>query len=90
MVRVGGMDYVCTPNQATGSRISEMTLDNGRQSKPARATVAGWASVNPQAGKPVGEVVAAYLRAEKTVKVTRANRVKLVGVGGNPGFAEGG
>jgi S-sulfosulfanyl-L-cysteine sulfohydrolase len=91
MVRVGGMDYACAPNAAAGSRISDMTLDDGstlRSDKSYR--VAGWASVNPQTGKPVSEVVAGYLRAQKTVKIRRANRVALKGVAENPGIGKGG
>ncbi len=91
MVRVGGMDYACTPDAATGNRISELTLDDG---KPLEANktyrVAGWASVNPQQGKPVSEVVAGYLRSQKTVTIKRPNRVTLKGVAGNPGIAEQG
>ena len=52
--------------------------------------VAGWASVNPQSGKPVSDVVADYLRAKKIVNLRRANRVTLKGVADNPGYAEGG
>ena len=91
MVRIGGMDYACVPNEATGRRISDMTLDDG---KPLQADktyrVAGWASVNPQSGKPVSEIVAGYLRAEKTVKFKRINRVTLKGMIANPGIAEEG
>jgi len=91
MVRIGGMDYACAPNEATGRRISDMTLDDG---KPLQADktyrVAGWASVNPQSGKPVSEIVAGYLRAEKTVKFKRINRVTLKGMIANPGIAEEG
>ncbi len=36
MVRVGGMDYACAPNEAAGKRISDMTLDDGRAAKPTR------------------------------------------------------
>jgi sulfur-oxidizing protein SoxB len=91
MVRVGGMDYACAPNEAGGQRISDMVLDDGRPIEADKSyRVAGWASVNPQAGKPVGEVVAAYLRAEKTVKIKRVNRVALKGVADNPGIAEEG
>ena len=39
MVRIGGMDYACAPAEASGSRISDMTLDNGKRSRPARPTV---------------------------------------------------
>jgi sulfur-oxidizing protein SoxB len=90
MVRVGGMDYACAPNESAGQRISEMTLDDGTSIDPNKSyRVAGWASVNPQDGKPVSEVVAEYLRAEKIVKIKRPNRVALKGVSGNPGIAEG-
>jgi S-sulfosulfanyl-L-cysteine sulfohydrolase len=89
MVRVGGMDYACEPAAAAGSRISEMTLDDGTPVEAGnRYRVAGWASLEPQAGKPVSEVVGAYLRSEKTVRLARRNRVLLKGVAGNPGYEE--
>jgi S-sulfosulfanyl-L-cysteine sulfohydrolase len=89
MVRVGGMDYACAPAAAAGARISEMTLDDGTLVEASkRYRVAGWASLEPQSGKPVGDVVASYLRAEKTVQIARRNRVLLKGVAGNPGLAE--
>ena len=89
MVRVGGMDYACEPAAAAGSRISEMTLDAGTPVEAGkRYRVAGWASLEPQAGKPVSDVVAAYLRSEKTVRPARRNRVLLKGAADNPGIAE--
>jgi S-sulfosulfanyl-L-cysteine sulfohydrolase len=89
MVRVGGMDYACEPAAAAGSRISEMTLEDGTSVETGkRYRVAGWASLEPQSAKPVSEVVAAYLRSEKTVRLARRNRVLLKGVAGNPGIAE--
>ena len=91
MVRIGGMDYACAPNEATGNRISDMTLDDGTTLDAGKSyRVAGWASVNPQTGKPVSELVAGYLRAEKTVKIKRANRVALKSVANNPGIGVGG
>jgi S-sulfosulfanyl-L-cysteine sulfohydrolase len=91
MVRIGGMDYACAPNEATGKRISDMTLDDGTAVDADKSyRVAGWASVNPQSGKPVSEVVAGYLRSERTVKLKRLNRVVLKGLAANPGLAEGG
>jgi sulfur-oxidizing protein SoxB len=89
MMRIGGMDYACAPNEAVGNRISEMRLDNGRAIEANKTyRVAGWASVTPQTGKPVSEVVTAYLRREKTITVKRLNRVALKGVTNNPGIAE--
>jgi len=91
MVRVGGMDYVCEPAQSMGHRISDMRLDDGRTIEADKSyRVAGWASVNPQQGKAVGDVFAAYLRREKTVRVKRSNQVRLKGVAENPGTADQG
>jgi sulfur-oxidizing protein SoxB len=88
MVRVGGMDYACAPAETMGHRISDMTLDNGRKIEPAKSyKIAGWASVNPQAGKPVWDVFAGYLRREKTAKPKKFNRVALKGVTDNPGIS---
>jgi len=88
MVRVGGMDYACAPEEKVGDRISDMTLDNGRQLEPGKSyKVAGWASVNPQTGKPVWEVFAGYLRNEKTAKLKKPNQVALKGVSNNPGIS---
>jgi len=88
MVRIGGMDYACAPAQSMGSRISEMTLDDGRKLEASKSyKVAGWASVNPQTGKPVWEVVANYLRGQKTVTLKKLNRVALKGVANNPGMS---
>jgi len=88
MVRMGGMDYACAPSESVGNRISDMTLDSG---KPLEADktykVAGWASVNPQAGKPVWDVFANYLRGEKTAKPKKLNHVALKGVANNPGIS---
>jgi S-sulfosulfanyl-L-cysteine sulfohydrolase len=89
MVRIGGMDYSCAPNEGIGNRISEMTLDSGKPLEPNKIyKVAGWASVNPQDGKPVSEVFAAWLRRQKSVRPKRLNRVALKGLGNNPGLAD--
>ncbi len=91
MVRIGGMDYACAPNESTGKRISDMTLDDGTALDADKSyRVAGWASVNPQTGRPIGDVVAGYLRAEKIVKIKHVNRVVLKGVAANAGFDRGG
>jgi S-sulfosulfanyl-L-cysteine sulfohydrolase len=91
MVRVGGMDYVCAPEEAAGTRISDMTLDDGSSVEASKNyRVAGWASVNPQTGKPVGDVVANYLRGQKTVKIKHLNSVTLKGITNNPGIIGGG
>ena len=89
MVRVGGMDYACAPNETIGHRISDLSLDNGKPLEPDKTyKVAGWASVNPQDGNPVSDVFAGWLRKQKTVRPKKLNRVTLKGVGNNPGIAE--
>jgi sulfur-oxidizing protein SoxB len=91
MVRVGGMDYACAPNETAGNRISDMTLDDGTPIEAGKTyRVAGWASVDPQNGEPVSSVVEKYLGANKTLTVKRANRVTLKGVANNPGIIGGG
>jgi sulfur-oxidizing protein SoxB len=91
MVRVGGMDYACAPTEAMGHRISDMRLDGGRPIEADKSyRVAGWASVNPQQGKAVGDVLADYLRRKRMVTAKRLNRVTLKGLSENPGVAEKG
>ncbi len=88
MVRMGGMDYACAPTEKMGQRISDMTLDNGAKLEADKSyKVAGWASVNPQTGKPVWDVFANYLRGQKTAKPKRLNQVVLKGVANNPGIS---
>lgn len=90
MVRVGGMDYSCNPNESIGKRISNMTLDDGTPVDLNKSyTVAGWATVNEKAaGPPVWDQVAAYIRNYKTIKIDKVNTPKLIGVKNNPGFAD--
>ncbi len=88
MVRIGGMDYACAPAEPVGKRISDLTLDSGQTLEADKTyKVAGWASVNPQQGKPVWDVFANYLRKEKTAKPKKFNRVALKGVTNNPGIS---
>jgi sulfur-oxidizing protein SoxB len=88
MVRMGGMDYACAPAESVGNRISGMTLDSGKVLEADKTyKVAGWASVNPQQGKPVWDVFANYLRRVKTAKPKKLNQVALKGVSNNPGIS---
>ncbi len=87
MVRLGGLSYACAPAESVGRRIFELTLDDGRPLEAGKSyKVAGWASVNPQTGLPVWDVLARHLRAGKTISSRGA--VALRGVDGNPGIAE--
>ena len=87
MVRTGGLSYACAPAESAGRRISGLMLDSGRPLEAGKSyKVAGWASVNPQTGLPVWDVLARHLRAGKGV--TSRDMVTLRGVEGNPGIAE--
>ena len=87
MVRVGGLEYTCTPGEKAGARISAMRL-NGKPIEAAKTyKVAGWAPVAEGAkGEPIWDVVETYLRDRKVVAPRRLNRPTLVGVDGNPGL----
>jgi sulfur-oxidizing protein SoxB len=89
MVRVGGLDYVCDPTQEIGKRIIDMQLDDGSRIEAEKSyKVAGWATVGAQSpGEPVWEVVANYLRDQKTASIKKLNTPKLKSVKGNPGIA---
>jgi sulfur-oxidizing protein SoxB len=90
MVRLAGLDYVCDPTREIGSRVSNMTLDNGDSVEAGKSyKVAGWATVGSQSpGPPIWDVVAEYLRDQKVAKITKLNTPKLVNVAGNPGIAD--
>ncbi|MGB8397351.1 thiosulfohydrolase SoxB [Bradyrhizobium sp.] len=87
MVRLGGLSYTCTPAEPVGRRISDLKLDDGRQLEAGKSyKVAGWASVNEQAGAPVWDVVASHLRSGKSPS-RQPPGVSLRGVEDNPGIA---
>ncbi|MAT65668.1 MAG: thiosulfohydrolase SoxB [Gammaproteobacteria bacterium] len=89
MVRVGGLKYSIDPTATIGNRISDMEL-NGKPIDPNKEyAVAGWANVNePLDTRPIWDVVASYLRNQKTVSITELNTPKLKNVAGNPGLAK--
>ncbi|EED32286.1 sulfur oxidation protein SoxB [gamma proteobacterium NOR5-3] len=90
MVRTGGFNYRLDPLAAMGSRVSDMTLANGKRMQDnASYKVAGWATVGSQStGEPVWEVVARYLRSQKTVRIDRLESPTLMNVDSNPGLAD--
>jgi sulfur-oxidizing protein SoxB len=88
MVRVGGLKYTIDPAADIGSRISDMKLDGEPLEADKEYPVAGWASVaQPLEGRPIWEVVAEYLRDQKTISNIELNEPVLKGVAGNPGLA---
>jgi S-sulfosulfanyl-L-cysteine sulfohydrolase len=91
MVRVGGMQYRCTPNAAMGQRIDNLRL-NGKPIESGRKyKVAGWAPVAEEAkssgAKPIWELVEPWLQSRGRVSARKPNLPELVGVEGNSGLA---
>ena len=88
MVRVGGLAYSCTPGAPMGQRITDMRLGGKPLESSRKYKVSGWAPVGDDAtGEPIWEVIAAYLRARRTIAPPHLNVPALVGVEGNPGIA---
>jgi sulfur-oxidizing protein SoxB len=90
MVRVGGLSYTIDPNAKIGARIRSMTLAGKALDATKKYKVVGWAPVSEEAraagGEPVWDVVARYLRAQKTIAPRVLNLPKVEGVAGNPGL----
>jgi sulfur-oxidizing protein SoxB len=90
MVRVGGMHYAIDPPAAMGRRITRMELDGKPLDAGRTYKVAGWAPVAEEArgvgGEAVWDVVARYLRAQKTIGPPRLNLPKVEGAAGDPGM----
>jgi sulfur-oxidizing protein SoxB len=68
-----------------------MTLNGAPLEADKRYKVAGWAAVSEAArdagGEPVWDLMARYLRTQKTIGPRALNVPGLVGVVGNPGLA---
>ncbi|MFZ2208998.1 MAG: thiosulfohydrolase SoxB [Porticoccaceae bacterium] len=87
MVRVGGLSYAIEPGAAAGRRIQDMRLDGKPLEAGKTYKVAGWAPVaGGVPGEPVWDVVRRWLRAQKTVSITRVNQPRLIGIDGNQGI----
>ena len=87
MVRVGGLQYTCAPNEKAGNRISNMELGGKLIDASKTYKVAGWAPVAEGVkGEPVWDLVASYLRDKKTISSRKLNMPKLVGLDANAGL----
>jgi sulfur-oxidizing protein SoxB len=92
MVRVGGLEYVCRPNEKMGNRIGDMRLKGQLIDANKKYKVAGWAPVAEEAKsqnlKPVWEITEQWLKAKGgKVSSRKPNTPKLEGVLPNPGYA---
>jgi sulfur-oxidizing protein SoxB len=91
MVRVGGLQYSCSPMAGMGKRIDNMRLNGKPIEADKKYTVAGWAPVAEAArsagNKQVWEVAEEWLKASGgKVSQRKLNTPTLNGVLPNPGF----
>jgi S-sulfosulfanyl-L-cysteine sulfohydrolase len=93
MVRVGGLQYSCTPGATMGKRIDNMRLHGQALEAGKMYKVAGWAPVAEEArhqgNKQVWDVVETWLRARNGKITPRVlNTPTLLGVQPNPGYQD--
>ena len=88
MVRVGGLQYSIDPIAGMGGRIGDLRLRGNLLEADKTYKVAGWAPVAEGVqGEPIWEVVASYLKDQKTIRLPRLNLPVIKGAKTNPGFA---
>ena len=89
MVRVGGMTFVCDPTEKMGRRISDMRVKDKLVEASKAYKVAGWAAVSEAArdagGEAIWDLVARYIRSQKTIRMDAPQWPKLRNLDGNPG-----
>lgn len=90
MVRVGGLQYSCSPTADMGKRIEDMRLHGKALEADKKYKVASWAPVSEEAknagNKPIWELVEPWLQSKGKISERKINVPKLVGVKNNPGF----
>jgi len=90
MVRVGGLNYSCDPDQGMGQRIGNLSLPDGSALDADKVyKVAGWATVGSKSpGPPIWDVVAEYLRDRKVIRIDAVETPRLINVAGNKGVSD--
>ncbi|WP_338849974.1 thiosulfohydrolase SoxB [Massilia sp. W12] len=86
MVRTGGLTYSIAPLQKMGSRISDLRLHGKPLDASRKYKVASWAGVQGQQGPMIWDVLAPWLREQKTVRVQQPNVPRIIGLQGNQGL----
>jgi sulfur-oxidizing protein SoxB len=91
MVRVGGLQYTCQPNEGIGRRISNLWLHGKPLDANKTYKVAGWAPVAEEAKnkklKPVWELIEQWLKSQNgRIKEPLVNTPQLTGVLPNAGY----
>jgi sulfur-oxidizing protein SoxB len=87
MVRTGGLTYTIDPSAGMGQRVLDMRLEGRPLDADKTYRVAGWAPVAEGArGEAIWDVVATWLRAQKTLAPRRLNLPAIRGMSANPGL----
>jgi len=91
MVRVGGLQYSCSPLEGMGKRITDLRLNGKPLDADKKYKVAGWAPVAEEAkgqgNKMVWDVVETWLAARGgKVSPRKPNAPKIIGALPNPGY----
>ena len=92
MVRVGGLQYSCSPLESMGKRINDLRLNGKLIDADKKYKVASWAPVaeaaRTQGNKMMWEVVETWLAARGgKVTARKLNAPKLIGALPNRGYA---
>jgi S-sulfosulfanyl-L-cysteine sulfohydrolase len=91
MVRVGGLQYTLQPIATIGNRISDLRLEGQLIDASKQYRVAGWAPVAQEASqvgnKFIWEILEPWLKSQPSVRISKINQPRLVGVEGNSGLA---
>ena len=89
MVRVGGLSYAIDPNASIGKRIGDLSVGGRLLEADKSYTVASWAPVAEGAkGEPIWDVVATYLKDQRSIPPPRLNLPLIKGEQANPGFGK--
>ena len=83
MVRVGGMNYSCSPKNDMGRRIGDMTLTRtGSALDPSRSyRVGGWASINENVeGPAIYDLMESYINRKSVIDLPEQQAVRVIGM----------
>jgi len=90
MVRVGGLQYRCNPAARIGRRIDDLRLQGKLLDATRLYKVAGWGAVSEESrergGEAIWDLMARYLRQQKTIPALKLNVPGLAGAQSDPGI----
>lgn len=77
MVRSAGLSYTLRVNEKMGKRIQDLKVRGKSVNPDKEYTMAGWAAMSEQPGKPVYDILIDYIKKKKTIRV-KLDRPKVV------------